>query len=104
MNVVDINKKIKELNKLKRLLSIPIADSDNVEEIIFKKYLELESVAKVAEFINGLGHRKGNRKYIANDISSAIKCKDTRIKNNELKSVVTKLFNAHKKGIKRSNW
>lgn len=104
MKIDDINKKIKELNKLKKLLSIPINKDDAVEEKIFKKYLELENVSKVTEYINRLGYRINNRKYIANDISSIINNRDIKLINNELKIVVVKLFKAHKKGVKRIIW
>lgn len=105
MKLYDINNKIKELNKLKKMLMIPISADDSVEEKIFKKYLELESVSKVAEYINGIGYRiENNRKYIANDISSVIRDKNVVLNKNEIKTIVIKLFNGHKKGIKRSSW
>lgn len=108
MNIENLNRKIKELNKLKRLLNIPINEDATVEEKIFKKYIELESVSKVAGYINSLGYRvnsnNGTRKYIANDISSVITNKDIEIKNKELKEIVMKLFKGHKKGLKRTKW
>jgi len=108
MKIEDINIKINEFNKLRKLLMLPINSDDTVEEKIFKKYLELESVSKVAEYINGLGYRinKDNksRKYIANDISSVILSRDTKIKNNELKSIVIKLFKGNKKGLNSRKW
>lgn len=103
MKIEDINKNIKELNKLKKLLSISIAEEDSIEEKIFKKYLEIESVAKVAKYINDIGYRIRTRKYIANDISDLITNKDIVIKNSELRRVVIKIFNGHKKG-KRIFW
>jgi len=98
MNIDDINKKVKELNKLKKLLKIPITENDTQEEIIYKKYLEIESVTKVAKYVNQLGYRINNRKYIANDISSIIVDKEIVIKNNELRQIVNKIFMSHKKG------
>jgi hypothetical protein len=104
MKIDDIEKKIKELNKLKKLLRIPVVDDDSIEELVFKKYLELENVTKVAEYINGVGHRIRNRKYIANDISAIITSKEIRLKNRDLKETVIKLFKAHKRGRRQSNW
>lgn len=108
MNIENINVKIKELSKIKKLLNVPINDEDTLEEKIFKKYLELENVSKVAEYINNLGYRiNGNnkaRKYIANDISLIITNKDINLKNKELKEIVMKLFKGHKRGKKRTNW
>lgn len=104
MKVEDVNKRIKELNKLKKLLNIPITEDDSVEEKVFKKYLEVESVSEVAKYINTLGYRIDNRKYIANDISSMITNKNIMLKNKELQVMVMKLFKSHKKGIRKGNW
>lgn len=104
MKVEDINKRVKELNKLKKLLNTPINEDDSVEEKVFKKYLEVESVSEVAKYINALGYRIDNRKYIANDISSMITSKNIMLKNKELQVVVMKLFKSHKKGIRKSKW
>lgn len=104
MRIEDINKKIRELNKLKRLLNMNIDENDPVEEKIFKKYLELENVSKVAKYINDERYRvvtkNGCRKYTANDISYVINDKDIKIKSNELQKVVRKIFNQHKRGVK----
>ena len=98
MNIEIVNEKIKELNKLKKLLNLEITEFESVEIIIFKKYLQEESVAKVAKFINDLGYRINNRKYIANDISDVITDKHIVINNNQLKQIVYKMFQGHKKG------
>lgn len=98
MNIEIVNEKIKELNKLKKLLNLEITEFESVEIIIFKKYLQEESVAKVAKFINDLGYRINNRKYIANDISDVIIDKHIVINNNQLKQIVYKMFQGHKKG------
>jgi hypothetical protein len=67
-----------------------IEDGDTFETIIFKKYLELENVKKVADYINSLGYRVktesyiGERKYTSNDISEIIAGGaeiETKIKN-----------------------
>jgi len=40
---------------------------DNIEGIIFKKYIELESVVKVAEYMNQNGYKNSNGfKYCRN--------------------------------------
>jgi len=98
MKIEDLDKKIKELNKFKKLLKMEITEFEDVENIIFKKYLECERVASVAKFINDLGYRINNRKYIANDISDVITDKDIVINSKDLKLVVYKIFQSHKKG------
>lgn len=108
MNIKDIDKKIEELNQLRNILNKKVNANDTVFEIIFKKYLETEKVSEVAKYLNNTGYRinskRGTRKYIAQDISSIIKNKDIEIRNKELKNIVIKLFNSHKKGIKKANW
>lgn len=108
MNVDNLNKKIMKLNEIRRLLNIPINQNDNIEEKIFKKYLEVENVKKVAAYVNELGYRiksdRGKRKYIAQDISSILTDKNIKIKNKQLKDIVIKLFYAHKRGAKNNNW
>lgn len=55
-----------------------VKENDTLETIVFKKYLELENVKKVADHINSLGYRIktqsyiGERKYTSNDISEII--------------------------------
>ncbi len=69
-----------------------IKEDDNFETIVFKKYLELESVRAVANYINELGYRVktdsyiGERKYIGTDITKII-LSDIDI-DQELKEVV----------------
>lgn len=67
-----------------------IEDTDTFEIIVFKKYLELENVKKVADYINSLGYRVktesyiGERKYTSNDISEIIansSSVETKLKN-----------------------
>lgn len=60
-----------------------ILDGDSLETIVFKKYLEVENVKKVADHINLLGYRIktesyiGERKYTSNDISRIIASDET---------------------------
>ena len=108
MNVNDIDKKIAGLQKLKKfLVKNTICDEDIVELKIFKKYVELENVKAVAEYINGLGYRlkasenkRGikERKYTSNDISNILKNKNAKI-DRELKNFTMKLFKKHKSKI-----
>lgn len=55
-----------------------IEKDDSLETIVFKKYLELENVQRVAKAINDLGYRikteswVGERKYTSNDITAIL--------------------------------
>lgn len=55
---------------------ISIKESDNVETIILKKYIEYGSIKNVCEFINEKGYRittkYSDRKYTKDDISQII--------------------------------
>lgn len=74
------NKKIQKIEKIINILEnkSQIKEDDNFETIVFKKYLELESVRAVANYINELGYRVktnsyiGERKYIGTDITKII--------------------------------
>ncbi|KZL88701.1 hypothetical protein [Clostridium magnum] len=105
MNEALINKKAKyrtmairftnKINNFVRVLDkCEVKARDSLETIIFKKYLELGDVVKVADYINNQGHRimtnsyKGERKYISNDIADII--------NNPNSSVDNELVNAIK--------
>ena len=88
------NKKIQKIEKIINILEnkSQIKEDDNFETIVFKKYLELESVRAVANYINELGYRVktnsyiGERKYIGTDITKII-LSDLDI-DKELKEVV----------------
>ncbi|MFR3369373.1 MAG: hypothetical protein ACLTRP_03050 [Clostridioides difficile] len=88
------NEKIKKIKKVINILEnkSQIKEDDNFETIVFKKYLELESVRAVANYINELGYRVktdsyiGERKYIGTDITKII-LSDIDI-DQELKEVV----------------
>lgn len=72
-----------------------INENDSLETIVYKKYLELENVYKVSNYINDLGHRIktqshiGERKYTPNDITEII-TSDADVETN-LKEVVQDL-------------
>lgn len=106
MTIDEINKKIDELTKLRQfLINNQINDNDPVETIIFKKYIEIENVSKVAAYINSLGfrvksdgsdeHKLSERKYTSNDISDMITDKNAPVEK-ELKDFTAKLFKFHK--------
>ena len=88
------NEKIQKIEKIINILEnkSQIKEDDNFETIVFKKYLELESVRAVANYINELGYRVktnsyiGDRKYIGTDITKII-LSDLDI-DKELKEVV----------------
>lgn len=88
------NEKIQKIEKTINILEnkSQIKEDDNFETIVFKKYLELESVRSVANYINELGYRVktdsyiGERKYIGTDITKII-LSDIDI-DKELKEVV----------------
>ncbi len=56
-------------------------DNDNINTIVFKKYIELSDVKRVADYINSLGLKIptdtyiGERKYLTNDITVILKSK-----------------------------
>lgn len=73
----------KDMKDIKEIIEVienngEIKEDDTFETIIFKKYLELENVKKVADYINSLGYRVetksyiGERKYTSIDISKII--------------------------------
>ena len=74
------NEKIQKIEKIINILEnkSQIKEDDNFETIVFKKYLELESVRAVANYINELGYRVktnsyiGEKKYIGTDITKII--------------------------------
>lgn len=88
------NEKIQKIEKIINIIEnkSQIKEDDNFETIVFKKYLELESVRSVANYINELGYRVktdsyiGERKYIGTDITKII-LSDIDI-DKELKEVV----------------
>lgn len=55
---------------------ISIKESDNIETIILKKYIECGAIKRVCEFLNDNGYRlitkDYNRKYTTDDVSQVI--------------------------------
>lgn len=99
MQVIELEKKIHDLKELEVFLQKNrIKPNDSLDTIVFKKYLELENVTKVAEYINELGYRKEKqKKYMSNDISAILNNKKADV-DVELKKFIIKLFTGHKKG------
>lgn len=87
-------KKYKEIIKVIEE-NTEIKDTDSLETIVFKKYLELENVQSVAKYINDLGYRiktnsyVGERKYKGTDITNIL-AKDVDVEK-KLKKVVQNL-------------
>ena len=73
--------KMQEIQEIIEVIKLnsSIAEGDNLQTVIFKKYLEHDNVHKVAKCINEKGHRIptkshiGERKYNSNDITKIIK-------------------------------
>ena len=76
--------------------------SNDINELIYIKYIELESVTEVAKKLNEEGYRvksaTGERKYISNDISEVI-CAKNAINDKEIDLLTKELFKMHKKAI-----
>lgn len=76
-------------NKLNQFISVldkcTVHSYDSLHTIIFKKYLELSDMVKVATYINDQGYRIkttsyiGERKYTSNDIAAIIKKPDASV-------------------------
>lgn len=120
-----IKKKILELNKVKNnieqeyeyeldrinqiiniISSFDINQTDNVDEIVFNLYILLNSVKKVADYINEIGYRidttskQGKRKYNSNDITAIIKNKDAMV-NNEIKTIAQEIQMLNYKNVSK---
>lgn len=69
---------IKELKSILDYMErdISIKESDNIETIILKKYIEYGAIKRVCDFLNDNGYRlitkDYNRKYKADDVSQII--------------------------------
>jgi len=83
----EYTKKLNNLNKYIRVMEndTTIEESDNLEVRVFKLYMILNSVVRVAEKINEMGYRVktntyvGERKYKSNDITDIIINSDVEI-------------------------
>lgn len=83
----EYTKKLNNLNKYIRVMEndTTIEESDSLEVRVFKLYMILNSVVRVAEKINEMGYRVktntyvGERKYKSNDITDIIINSDVEI-------------------------
>ena len=101
----EYTKKLNSLNKYIRVMENDtiIEESDSLEVKVFKLYMILNSVVRVAEKINEMGYRiktntyVGERKYKSNDITDIIINSDVEIPT-ELKESVREInaMNAEK--------
>ncbi|NFO10940.1 hypothetical protein FDB29_07420 [Clostridium botulinum] len=70
-------------NKVNRFVMLSeknkLEEEDNINTIVFKKYIELSNVKRVVDYINNLGFKiptdtyVGERKYLTNDITKILK-------------------------------
>ncbi|MBW9159471.1 hypothetical protein [Clostridium tagluense] len=95
---LEYTKKITELDRLLKVIeNMDVSKDDNFETIIFKKYVEFESVNEVANCINDLGYKVktnsniGCRKYISKDISNILTKENIEVEA-ELKETVSTMF------------
>ncbi|MTI49691.1 MAG: hypothetical protein FH761_17815 [Firmicutes bacterium] len=94
VNVIKIdvlNRRIRELEEVRNRVEYELAkENKNIQEEIFRKYIELQKISEVVEYLNDKGYRiidddKCNeRRYIANDVSTLLKTnlKDLDIEKN----------------------
>jgi len=84
-----------------------IKANDTLITIIFKMYLSLESVTKIAAWVNSQGYRipshKGERKYRVTDIRDILNEPQEAV-SQELRYIVQKIFKANKHGSKIKEW
>lgn len=99
----NINKVLKVMEE-----SIPVSDEDSLETVIFKKYLELENVTKVAKEVNEMGYRVktdtyvGHRKFCASEITEIIEGEALGVEDN-LKEAVKWIQERNMNKMRRSN-
>ncbi len=96
----EINKKIDEYESIKILISKSVQEpAENIDSKILKRYIEIQSVTDTAEYLNSNGYRikiegrKGERKYISNDIKDIIL---NAPKDSKLAVIAKALFNYNK--------
>jgi hypothetical protein len=73
VRILDKKKLIKASRMIEEILNI---EPCNLKELIFLKYIELENVKNVADYLNINNYRKntlsGSRKYISTDITMVL--------------------------------
>ena len=106
----DIEKSYKRIYFLELLVKLdqePIYEDDNLDTIIYKKYMDLENVSNVAKWLNEQGYRLESPvtgemiKYKSTDISTTLTDKKIDVRA-DLKEAVQQLFIENKnKAMKR---
>lgn len=106
MTLEKVEEKIKYWQKVKELLMQELPLNASLDTIIYKKYLEIENVKVVADWINEQGYRRKNAttgneiKYTSNDITERLKDKNAQV-SSELRDCVKQLFLQHKAYINK---
>lgn len=104
MNVHDVQRELFRLKQWEKALSKPIIlDEDHFIEAVLLKYIEVESIPKVIDFIRENDLRKYNPKtggtsaFLSNDISQIIQNSDEGI----LTDIALSIFKRNKKAISK---
>lgn len=98
MYIEEIEKNIEFLTKI---LAILKEDSNSDEELILKKYIELESLPKLKLFIQDLGIRtERGTIYQTNDLSEIIRRQPSHVNKDVLK-LSYKIYNSNSKIINK---
>ena len=105
MNIEDMNKQIAILEEKRNFLQrIKKIKTEDINLIIYIKYIQIEHVKEVAKEINEMGYRieteHSNRKYTSDDISKIIKTKNL-INDDEIDSTAKGVFYNNKKKASR---
>lgn len=75
-----LNEKIQELEFVKGTIILCLqSPEETIRQYIFKRYVEIQNTAFVAEHMNKSGYMFHDRKYISNDIGDLIKKADEEI-------------------------
>ena len=98
MYIEEIEKNIEFLTKI---LAILKEDSNSYEEIILKKYIELESLPKLKLFIQDLGIRtERGTIYQTNDLSEIIRKQPSHV-NQDILNLAYKIYNNNSKIVNK---
>lgn len=99
-----------ELESINQVINIiksfDINNVNNTDEVVFNLYILLNSVKKVADYINELGYRiettskQGKRKYNSNDITAIIKNKDAAV-DDPVKTIAQEIQKLNYKNVSK---
>jgi tetrahydromethanopterin S-methyltransferase subunit G len=98
VQIEEAKKRIEELNRYIEM--VESYHPTSYEQNVFKLYVLMESVNKVAEELNKLGYKVGNRKVIGKDVSDLIRTKPT----DGMHTLARKLFTGNKKRAQGRGW